>query len=110
MQLGSRWFSGGFNVVPTIVITIFVFGSITIVILYFDGSIDTYPVLLDVEDELELVVELEGLVEFVELGMLVRTGVEDAIANKGVEVCFVEFSIFLIFESDVFLTISMVSA
>ena len=102
MQLGSRWFSGGFKVVPTIVITIFVFGSITIVILYLDGSIDRYPALLDAEDgfrefnefeefkELELV-ELVGFVLFGELGMLLRTGV------KGVEDCGVEFSIFFLY-------------
>lgn len=95
---------------PTIVITIFVFGSITIVILYFNGSIDTYAALLDVEDELELAVELAGLVGFAELGMLFRAGVGDAIANKGVEVCFVEFSVFFMLESDVFFTISIVSA
>lgn len=114
MQLGSSWFSGGFKVVPTIVITIFVFGSITIVILYLDGSIDRYPALLDAEDglgefnefeefkELELV-ELVGVVLFGELGMVLRTGV------KGVEDCGVEFSIFFLYESDVFFRISMVS-
>lgn len=67
---------------------------------------------LDVEDELELAAELVELVEFMEFPMLFKTGVGDAIVNKGVELCFVELSIeelfFLIFESNVFFMFSNV--